>query len=292
MAASTPADAGMRAGNRSGDRGWAHGLGARIATAVVLGALAVAADWAGGLVFALFVLVLLAALIWEWTGLVVRQIDPLARAYRAVTPPGLLALMLLTGAAGPAAPAVMASALPIAALVGALGRDGRGLAGSGLWRQLAWLIWFGPTVVAALWLREAHGPLVLGWAFAVVWASDIGAFAVGRAVGGRKLAPRISPSKTVSGLLGGLAAAALVGLAATPLLIGGAPGFDHAALAVGVAAVGVVGDLAQSALKRRVGVKDSGGLLPGHGGVFDRLDSMLFALPAFAVAAALLGWPS
>ena len=128
--------------------------------------------------------------------------------------------------------------------------------------------------LALLWIRErdAHGLELLLWVFLVTWSTDIGAYFVGRAIGRRKLAPSISPGKTVEGLIGGMAVAAVVGgafaLAAglgKPLLIL-APLFALAAQA---------GDLFESGMKRRAGVKDSGTWLPGHGGVLDRLDGLV-----------------
>ena len=128
--------------------------------------------------------------------------------------------------------------------------------------------------LALLWIRErdAHGLFLVVWVFLVTWSTDIGAYFVGRAFGRAKLAPSISPNKTVAGLFGGMAAAALIGGAwalladlVRPLLIL-APLFAVAAQA---------GDLFESWMKRRAGVKDSGTWLPGHGGVFDRLDGLM-----------------
>ena len=128
--------------------------------------------------------------------------------------------------------------------------------------------------IALLWVRErdAHGLMLLLWVFIVTWSTDIGAYFAGRTLGRRKLAPSISPNKTVEGLYGGIAAAGLLG-GAWALLTGlGQPLLLLAPL-FGLAAQG--GDLFQSWMKRRAGVKDSGGLLPGHGGVFDRLDGLV-----------------
>jgi phosphatidate cytidylyltransferase len=128
--------------------------------------------------------------------------------------------------------------------------------------------------LALLWIRErdAHGLELLLWVFLVTWSTDIGAYFVGRAIGKHKLAPSISPGKTVEGLFGGMAVAAFVGSAwvlgmglGTPLLLL-APLFALAAQA---------GDLFESGMKRRAGVKDSGTWLPGHGGVLDRLDGLV-----------------
>lgn len=137
--------------------------------------------------------------------------------------------------------------------------------------------------LALLWVRErdAHGLALLLWAFLVTWGTDIGAYFVGRSWGRRKLAPSISPGKTVEGLFGGIAAAALIagawalatGLGQPLLLL--APLFALAAQG---------GDLFESWMKRTAGVKDSGAWLPGHGGVLDRLDGLVpvAVLTAFA----------
>jgi phosphatidate cytidylyltransferase len=138
-----------------------------------------------------------------------------------------------------------------------------------------------------LWIREhdVHRPMLLFWTLLVTWSTDIGAYFAGRRFGRRKLAPSISPGKTVEGLYGGIAAAALVGGAwvlvtglGRPLLIL-APIFA-------VAAQG--GDLFESGMKRRAGVKDSGGWLPGHGGVLDRLDGLV-PVAVLTAAAQLVG---
>jgi len=122
----------------------------------------------------------------------------------------------------------------------------------------------------------------------IVWASDTGAYLAGRALGGPKLAPAISPGKTWSGAAGGLLAAILVGAGAASLL---APGGASRAAAI-AAMLGVMsqaGDLLESAIKRRFGVKDSSSLIPGHGGVFDRLDGVMAAAPLATAFALLAG---
>ena len=128
--------------------------------------------------------------------------------------------------------------------------------------------------LALLWIRErdAHGLELLLWVFLVTWSTDIGAYFVGRAIGRRKLAPSISPGKTVEGLVGGMAVAAVVGGAfalATGL------GKPLQILAPLFALAAQAGDLFESGMKRRAGVKDSGTWLPGHGGVLDRLDGLV-----------------
>jgi phosphatidate cytidylyltransferase len=143
--------------------------------------------------------------------------------------------------------------------------------------------------LALLWIRERdqHGLGLLIWAFIVTWATDIGAYFAGRRFGKTKLAPTISPNKTVEGLAGGAVAAALFGGAwvwgtgLSPVLIVLAPLFAVAAQA---------GDLFESGMKRKAGIKDSGNLLPGHGGILDRLDGLVpvAILTFLAQAAGLL----
>lgn len=146
----------------------------------------------------------------------------------------------------------------------------------------------------ALALIHASQPNGHRWllvALVIVWAADSGAYFVGRQFGKHKLSPRISPNKTVEGLLGGLAAGLAVGVGGA--LFAGAQVAQLPAVAlITVIAVGasVVGDLYESLLKRHVGAKDSSNLLPGHGGILDRLDGVLAALPVFALGKAWLGF--
>ena len=147
----------------------------------------------------------------------------------------------------------------------------------------------GPVLVlgamAGLWfIRDALGMTAALWVFGMVWATDIGAYFAGRSFGGARLAPKISPSKTWSGLIGGMVAALIAsatigdraGIIGVPIWIG---------LFMGLLAQ--LGDLGESWMKRRAGVKDSGKLIPGHGGLFDRVDgvlpvALLLGLLAFA----------
>jgi phosphatidate cytidylyltransferase len=144
----------------------------------------------------------------------------------------------------------------------------------------------GLAAASLVWLRfdPAVGRVNVLFVLLMVWASDIGAYLVGRLAGGPKLAPSISPGKTWSGAAGGVAASLLVAVA----LAGAAP-WRAAIVAVVLSIVSQAGDLLESALKRHVGVKDSGRLIPGHGGLLDRLDGMLTAAPAAALLAAALG---
>jgi phosphatidate cytidylyltransferase len=149
-----------------------------------------------------------------------------------------------------------------------------------------------PAWAALCWLHasQPHGP---GWALfavAIVWAADSGAYFVGVRFGKRKLAPRISPGKSWEGLFGGLATTMLLAVAVTPafgLAWSSLPSL--LLLTVVTALFSVAGDLFESLLKRHAGAKDSSDLIPGHGGLLDRLDSILAALPVFVVGKEWLG---
>lgn len=239
-------------------------LSTRVVVGAALIALAAVALWAGGLGFWLVLAVAGLLMMAEWADLAgatrphkrIAQYAlavPLAAAAPIALSPPFLTLGLIGGAAF---------------FVAAVTRRGR----------LGWgVVYVALPILSLVLLRgEADGLLLTFWAMALVWACDIGAFFAGRAIGGPKLAPRVSPSKTWSGLGGGVAAATLFAailhaafglplalVAATPLL---------AVLAQG-------GDLFESHLKRRAGVKDSGTILPGHGGVMDRLDGLVPVAP-------------
>lgn len=161
-------------------------------------------------------------------------------------------------------------------------------------RRWLWLaagaVYIAVPCIAIIWLRSdaAVGRQAILWLFAVVWATDIGAYFAGRGIGGPKLAPRISPAKTWAGLLGGMVCAALVG-AATALLLDLSRAVPLIVISGLLAVVAQAGDLLESMVKRRFGVKDSGHLIPGHGGVLDRLDGLLTAAPAVAALTLVTG---
>ncbi len=140
------------------------------------------------------------------------------------------------------------------------------------------------TMLSLAWL---HDPFNGGWpqvffVFFTVWATDIGAYAVGRTLKGPRLAPSISPNKTWSGFIGGLGFAAIVALCLSHPLNASRPA-QVVGIAIGLSLLGQGGDLFESAMKRRFGVKDSGNLIPGHGGMLDRIDALLWAAPSFAL---------
>lgn len=159
-------------------------------------------------------------------------------------------------------------------------------------RQLLWpmlgVMYTAVPATACIYLRaDAEiGRALIMWLFVVVWTTDMAAFFAGRALGGPRLAPRISPGKTWAGVLGGTAAAAIVGIVVA--WVGGlTPGVGFALLGVVVAVVAQLGDLVESWIKRNFDVKHSGTLIPGHGGVLDRVDSLVFAAPTVAGVALL-----
>jgi phosphatidate cytidylyltransferase len=145
------------------------------------------------------------------------------------------------------------------------------------WINLAWgMLYILPSYVALILLRGAEsGRATVLFLMLVVWAGDIGAYLVGRLVGGPRLAPSISPGKTWSGAAGGTLCAVLAGLAVAP-----AHPVAACVLALVLSIVAQAGDLLESAIKRHFGVKDSGRLIPGHGGLLDRLDGVVAAAPA------------
>ena len=145
------------------------------------------------------------------------------------------------------------------------------------------LVYIGLPCWALLYLRAepAAGMHTILWLFAVVWAADTGAYVVGRAVGGPKMSPIISPKKTWSGLIGGIAAAALVG-AVVSILLEKHGIVVFSAWSAFIGAVSQGGDVVESWVKRHFGVKDTSALIPGHGGLFDRVDGLLAAAAVVA----------
>ena len=189
---------------------------------------------------------------------------------RSITAVALVVLALMTAVVGGYYFAILAAAAATAMFYEWM----RIVRGWGAGWAIAGFIYALLPALALLWIRDRaiDGLAVILWVFLVTWATDIGGYLVGSAIGGKKLAPSISPGKTWAGLFGGIAAAALiaggwvlgVGLAKVLLVL--APLFALAAQA---------GDLFESWMKRRAGLKDSGTWLPGHGGVLDRLDGLV-----------------
>lgn len=258
-----------------------NSLPLRILSALVLAPVALAAIWFGSPWLPLLTTLAGAGMAWEWARLCCGR--PLGNSGWAVI--GTVSCAVLLAAAVKDLPGLFGP--PIAGLVVL------GFARIERPREAPWLalgtLWISLPCVLLLWLARAQqGRLTLLWVFAVVWATDIGAYAIGRRFGGPLLAPRWSPRKTWAGLLGGTACAALAGCA-TALLLGIQSIVTVALLSAGLAIVEQFGDLAESVAKRRFGVKDSSGLIPGHGGLLDRLDGLLAVIPAVALLTVIDG---
>jgi phosphatidate cytidylyltransferase len=253
----------------------------------VLGPAALACIWLGAEPWTLLIAVAVAVLTWEWVHLC---------GLRTRVLPGM-AVPVAVLAAGVLAVAEHSRAALLALLVGwaLTWWTARRMRGPDRPQQPAgWLaagvLYIGIAGIALIELRHDNyaGRANVLFLFLVVWASDIGAYMAGRAFGGPKLAPAISPNKTWSGAAGGLAAAVVVGVAAAAAL---APGGASRAAAV-AAMLGVMaqaGDLLESWIKRRFDVKDTSSLIPGHGGLLDRLDGVIAAAPVAALLAFALG---
>lgn len=132
-------------------------------------------------------------------------------------------------------------------------------------------------------IRTVHGPGVVMILFGLIVVSDSAQYFVGRAFGRHKLAPVISPKKTIEGAVGGAVFGAIAGVALSQIWLPAVSPVAAALVSLLMAIAGMAGDLFESALKRRAGLKDSGNLIPGHGGILDRIDSWLFAAPVFWV---------
>ncbi|OLB75313.1 MAG: hypothetical protein AUI16_12140 [Alphaproteobacteria bacterium 13_2_20CM_2_64_7] len=250
-------------------------LALRVCSALVLVPLAIGIAYLGGWPFALFWGAAAMGVLWEWIALVARSDQ------RSV---------LLTGGASLAlAVALVATGHLLAAVVvlamGAIGAASLALAERRTW-VAGGIPYAGALALAPIVLRadDEDGFLAMIFLFAIVWATDIGAYFVGHALGGPKLVPQVSPNKTWAGALGGLIASVVVAVAvakvaALPAL------FALAMVAVVLSVFAQGGDLFESFLKRRFHAKDSGRLIPGHGGLMDRLDGFVSA----SAAAALIG---
>ncbi|HEY7458587.1 MAG TPA: phosphatidate cytidylyltransferase [Xanthobacteraceae bacterium] len=250
-------------------------LGKRVASAVALGVVALATAWYGGIPFLIVWTVGAFAVWWEWSGII--RADPRS----LVVAIGWVALAgMAVALARDAAAIAFVCAVIGAAVAMATAQPGRGWAAAGVFYASAVLI---PMVM----LRNGpeFGLIAILWLFAVVWAGDTGAYFAGRLIGGPKLAPGISPNKTWAGAVGG----AIAGVAAGSLLLfaaGLALRPMHFVVAFAISVAAQIGDLLESAVKRRFGMKDAGTLVPGHGGLMDRVDGLLFAATA-AVAIGL-----
>ena len=273
MAAATPAGTGP----------W-RDLRTRLLSVLVLGPLVLGCIWLGGPWFLGLMAVTLAGLAWEW----VRRCGGPALGPAGLAMPAII--LLAGGLAGLGLPWLGAALLlPGAGLLWRLAGD---LPRRFLALGVVYLGLFGVALIT-LRLDPEAGRANVFFLMLLVWASDSAAYVAGRALGGPKLWPAVSPGKTWSGALGGLLGSMLVGaLAAALVTPAAAPLWTlfWAALVAGVLGmVSQAGDLLESGIKRRFGVKDSSHLIPGHGGLLDRLDGFLAAAPLAVAWSMILG---
>jgi len=229
--------------------------------------------------FDLLIAVSVATLAWEW----VRLCDGPGFGAAGVALVAVILATVVAASVGRVDVGFGALGLGTAAVAIVAGLEGR--------RRIAWLAAGAPYIglpgIAMVWLiaDPALGRQTVGWMVAAVAATDIGAYAAGRALGGARLAPQVSPNKTWAGLFGGVTCAVLVG-GITAILLGLPRLWPLAAASAVVAILAQTGDLFESRVKRQFGVKDAGGIIPGHGGLLDRVDGHLAA----AVAVAGVNW--
>lgn len=235
------------------------------------------AAWVGGWVFAVAVAGGGALMAYEW----VRMSDPAGGRRAWALSAGAVAFAMLLAAPGLWRLAVLV--LIFAALAAAAERAQRG----SQWRAVVGVLYVGLPCLMLLWVRMGpeRGVLALIFLFAVVWSADIGAYLSGSWLGGPKLLPRASPNKTWTGLIVGVALGATAGAIGFAILGGSA--LVGAAIGLPVSLAAVAGDLLESSMKRKFGVKDTGTIIPGHGGVLDRVDALMAAVLMFAALIAL-----
>jgi phosphatidate cytidylyltransferase len=247
----------------------------RVASAVVLAALALGATLFSPWSFLVLVMVGSGIVAWEW-GRLTRGNGFDGTALLSAVSVTAIAVFVSLGRPDFAALILAAAAVTIGVTAYPSGRTGWSLAG---------LIYAALPAAALVWLRgdQALGAIAVLYLFAVAWTTDTASYAAGRLIGGPKLAPRVSPRKTWSGFIVGALTPAVVGVAFTALLESGSA-LRLALVSVALALACQVGDLFESWVKRRFGAKDMSQLIPGHGGLLDRIDGLLFA----AILAALI----
>jgi len=247
----------------------------RIVSSLVLAPLAIAAAYFGGLVFFAFWTVAALAVLWEWDTLVCGEDRNPVLAIGAVALAGS-GLLIILDRPGVATALIVLGCLGGAALASSIRR---------MW-CVGGLVYAAALLFSPVLLRRdaSFGFAAILFLFVIVWLTDITAYFVGRAVGGPKLMPRVSPNKTWSGAIGGTVASMIGGvIVAIQFDVGGL--VAAAAVAFVLSVVSQAGDLLESAVKRQFNAKDASQLIPGHGGLMDRLDGFVAA----AVAGVLIG---
>jgi len=241
-------------------------LGSRVIVGVFLAAIAIADIWVGGPAFALMIGIGVAVILWEWSAM-----HGIGLSWRVAGLFVLVGACLLAHVGLPLQSlgllgAATLTVLLLSVLVRAKGKR---------WISTG-LVYAGLPAVALIWMRsQPDGFALVMWTMGLVWATDIFAYFVGRAIGGPKIWTAISPNKTWAGLIGGMAAAALFSVLFAHFVGWPQPARSMALVGATLAVVAQIGDFFESWLKRRAGVKDSGKLLRGHGGVMDRVDGLV-----------------
>ncbi|MEM6538351.1 MAG: phosphatidate cytidylyltransferase [Pseudomonadota bacterium] len=266
----------------------------RVISSVALGPMTLVACWFGGQVFALLVALLMSAMVFEW----IRMVSGAAKPSLIASSVGFAVVPLACAAFGlyPIAHSVAISGGLVTAALSATGQNNAQAISSSNTATGRWVflgtIYIVLPCIALIWIRESiQGGRILSIAlFLIVWAADIGGYAFGRFMGGPKLSPVLSPAKTWAGAVGGVllgsAAGFLIGSfaangeGALPALV---TGYHWAALGGVIGFISIVGDMLESGFKRRFGVKDTSGIIPGHGGVLDRLDGMILVTAAVSL---------
>jgi phosphatidate cytidylyltransferase len=260
---------------RHAGRALSANLKSRILWGSGLAATALALAYAGPIPFAGLVLVVALFVSWEW-GRMVRGVSADVAFFVQAIAVTAAVVLTTAGYAALAVAVIVTAAIILVPLV--FGRGAR-LSALGAF-------YVGLPSISLIWLRQdgPYGFLAVLLIFAVVWSSDIAAYAAGRSIGGPKLWPRISPNKTWAGLIGGATACVIVGAIFAQILY--TSPLRLMLLTLGLGLVAQAGDLGESALKRLFGLKDASSLIPGHGGFMDRMDSIV----AVAIAAAVIAF--
>lgn len=282
-----PATPPAMPGKNTSGKNW-RDLRKRALSAIVLAPAAVLCVWLGANAYTFLLALGAAILTWEWVHLC---------GLRTVTMPGAAvpAAVLLAGTLAvleyPLAAWLLLGGGFLLTWVSAAGLRGRDRPRQPALRLALGVLYIGIAGLCLIELRHENeaGRANLVFLLLVVWASDIGAYLAGRALGGPLLWPQVSPAKTWSGSAGGLLLAMAIGAALAPELAPGSPARAAAAAAV-LAVATQAGDLLESGIKRHFNVKDTSSLIPGHGGLLDRLDGLLAAAPAAMLLALLIGY--
>ncbi len=238
----------------------------RVATAVVLAPLTIALIYAGSPWINVLALVFGAMLSWEWAHMVPNGKAPFyATAYTTA-----LSASVLLGC--PAAIAAVVAGTALLVWLKAKGEARRNLLTLGV-------LYISVGIGSLIWLFNTVGFVTTLWFLIMVWCVDIGGYVVGCNLKGPKLAPKISPNKTWSGLIGGVMFSVIASVAFSHVFSLHANALFYAVFGGVIAVIAQIGDLVESYIKRSLGIKDSSNLIPGHGGVFDRVDGLIFAAP-------------